>query len=70
VKRPTDLRGICAIILAAGVMISLVAAAVAASIRGHEFSPDETTLLSTVLGAAIGAVATYLGGGRRPPPED
>lgn len=69
-KRPNDLQGICAIILAAGVTLSLVVAAAAAAIRGHTFSPDETTLLSTVLGAAIGAVATYLGSGRRGPPED
>lgn len=70
VKRPTDLHGVVALVVAFGVMVAIVAMAITASIRGHEFSPDELTVVATILGAAIGAVATYLGGGRRPPPGE
>jgi hypothetical protein len=62
---PRDYAGWCAVILAAGVSISLVVASVGGTIRGHELTPDEITLLSTITGAAIGAVATYLGMSRR-----
>jgi hypothetical protein len=31
------------------------------AINPRELSPDETTLLSTIVGAVVGAVATYLG---------
>lgn len=56
-----DFAGLAALVLAAGVMLAVVVATAGAAISHREFSGDETTLLSTVLGAAIGAVATYLG---------
>ena len=65
VKRPTDRGGLVALVLAFGVTVALVDSAIAASIRGHEFTPDEITLLSTITGTSIGAVATYLGMSRR-----
>jgi hypothetical protein len=62
-----DFAGLAAVVLATGVVLAVVIATAGAAISHREFSPDETTLLSTVLGAAIGAVATYLGThGRRP----
>jgi hypothetical protein len=65
--RNRDFAGLAAVVLAAGVVLAVVIATTGAAISHREFSPDETTLLSTVLGAAIGAVATYLGThGRRP----
>lgn len=71
--RNRDYAGLAAVALATGVVLAVVIATAGAAISHREFSPDETTLLSTVLGAAIGAVATYLGThGRRPdaPPPD
>jgi hypothetical protein len=65
--RNRDFAGLAAVVLALGVVLAVVIATAGAAISHREFSPDETTLLSTVLGAAIGAVATYLGThGRRP----
>ena len=65
--RNRDFAGLAAVVLATGVVLAVVIATAGAAISHREFSPDETTLLSTVLGAAIGAVATYLGThGRRP----
>jgi hypothetical protein len=67
--RNRDFAGLAAVVLATGVVLAVVVATAGAAISHREFSPDETTLLSTVLGAAIGAVATYLGThGRRPEP--
>ena len=66
-----DWAGLAAFVLAAGVVIAIIVAIAGAAISHREFSADETTLLSTVLGAAIGAVATYLGThGRSPDPTD
>jgi hypothetical protein len=65
--RNRDFAGLAAVVLALGVVLAVVIATAGAAISHREFSPDETTLLSTVLGAAIGAVATYLGThGRHP----
>jgi hypothetical protein len=65
--RNRDFAGVAAVVLATGVVLAVVVATAGAAISHREFSPDETTLLSTVLGAAIGAVATYLGThGRHP----
>jgi hypothetical protein len=69
--RNRDYAGLAAVVLATGVVLAVVVATAGAAISHREFSPDETTLLSTVLGAAIGAVATYLGThGRRPDAPD
>jgi hypothetical protein len=71
--RPHDL---VAVAISIGVACSLTALAIAAAIaeasEGQKVSESAATLLSTVLGAAIGAVGTYLGGVSRrqdPPPR-
>jgi uncharacterized membrane protein len=70
VTKTHDYAGWCAVILASGVAASLVISSIGGTIRGHMLTPDEITLLSTITGAAIGAVATYLGTSRRGPEED
>lgn len=62
------LRGtsLVALVLSTGVAIAFVALSVGATFNNGPVSTEESTLLSTVLGAAVGAIATYLGtrGGR------
>jgi hypothetical protein len=58
---PTDARSLAALVLAAGVAIAVIALAVGASVHTGPISMEESTLLATVLGAAIGALATFLG---------
>lgn len=53
-----DLAGI---ILTLGVSISLVLLIITQVIHDGHLTTDETTVIATVLGAAVGAVATYLG---------
>lgn len=53
--------GLVAVIIAAGVAASVVIIAVAIFEAPGHLNPDEATLLSTILGAAVGAIATYLG---------
>lgn len=58
-------RGRTAIVLALGVAISAVAISAAIAISSHagsEMDAATAALLSTVLGAVVGALATYLGG--------
>lgn len=58
-----DWHGVVALILATGIAISVVLLAVSEldhGTAGH-ISGEESTLLSTVLGAGIGAIATYVG---------
>lgn len=50
--------------LSLGIAISMVAAMVSV-ISDTEVSPQGAQLLSTIFGAAIGAVATYLGTARQ-----
>ena len=53
--------GLVAFTLALAVLMMLGAGAYLIAINPRELSPDETTLLSTIVGAVVGAVATYLG---------
>ena len=75
----SEATGYAALLLAAGVTAALVVLSIAAGIaEAHtpgRISSEVSTLLATSLGAAIGAVATYLGGQRHhgapdAPPED
>ena len=54
-----------AVILAIGVAASIIAFSIAASVaeasKNFNLSQGAVTLLSTVLGAAVGAVASYIG---------
>lgn len=67
-----------AVLLALGVAASIILISVAVLNTPGHVTEQEATLLSTVLGAAVGAIATYLGahGGREndppepPPPDD
>jgi len=58
-------RSVVAVVIAAGVSLSVLALAVAASVAEASqrltLSKGAVTVLSTALGAMIGAVATYLG---------
>lgn len=63
----TDPRGLAALVLAVGSALALIAIAVGASVHRGPISSEESSLISTVLGASVGALATYLGGGGRRP---
>lgn len=52
---------IVAIILAIGVASAVIVLAVETVLHSGSISTQEASLLSTVLGATVGAVATYLG---------
>lgn len=58
-----------AVVLSAGLAIAICTLAVGAVVHAGPISQEESNLLSTVLGAIVGAVATYLGT-RRPDQED
>lgn len=60
-----DWPGLIVFTLTIGIALSLVIAMVAIVLRSdHDVSPQQSTLLSTIFGAAIGAVATYIGTSR------
>jgi hypothetical protein len=50
-----------ALVLATGVAVAIIALAIGPVWNNGPVSTEEATLLSTVLGAAVGAIATYLG---------
>lgn len=54
-------RGIAAFVLAVGVVATLMTLAIGTVINASSLSELEANILSAVLGAAVGAVATYLG---------
>lgn len=62
---PNVSAGLVALVLSFAVGVSLVAISVSAAVtearRASSVSEQAATLLSTALGAAIGAVATYIG---------
>lgn len=55
-------QGAVAIILALGASTTIILLAVQEIIHVGHVTAEEATLLSTVLGAVVGAAATYLGG--------
>jgi hypothetical protein len=57
-------RAITAMILALGIALSALILCIETILHSGPVSSEEATVLSTVLGASVGAVATYLGGGR------
>lgn len=70
-RREPDWRGIAAVLIVVGVFTVLVIGAVNAGRNSNYVLSDEAlATISTMLGAAIGAVAVYLGGNRRGPPRD
>lgn len=69
-EKDNDARGITGTILAVGVAGSLIlisAAAIVMTHNGRELSASTAALISTAIGAAVGAIATYLGGYSRKP---
>ena len=67
-----DLHGLVALTLAVAVGASIVILAVETILHTGAISEAEATVLSTLVGAVVGAVATYLGVARSsgpPPPE-
>ena len=58
---PRDLHGVVAVILATGVAVTVVVLALETTTHSGAISESEANVLSTVVGAIIGAVATYLG---------
>jgi hypothetical protein len=73
VRHEPDWRGIAAVLIVLGVFSVLIIGAVNASKNANYILSDEAlATISTMLGAAIGAVAVYLGGkgkGGGEPPE-
>jgi hypothetical protein len=70
---PHRSRDVVAYVLAVGLVVALSVTAVGAVLHRGPISAEESALLSTSLGATVGALATYLG--QQPPrppksPED
>ena len=67
-KHEPDWRGIAAVLAILGVFAVLIIGALYAGRNPEKtVSIEEIATVSTVLGAAIGAVAGYMGATRRPP---
>ena len=68
-RHEPDWRGIAAVLIVVGVFAVLIIGAFNAGRNANYVLSDEAlATISTMLGAAIGAVAVYLGGRRRGPP--
>jgi hypothetical protein len=68
VRHEPDWRGIAAVLTVVGVFTVLIIGAVnAGKNQNYVLSDEALATISTMLGAAIGAVAVYLGGRRKPP---
>ena len=61
----SHVRDLVALVLAGGAAVALVVIAVGAAVHTGPISQEESALLSTALGASVGAIATYLGLGGR-----
>lgn len=61
---PREYRAIAAIVLALGITVSAILLCMETILHPGAISSEEATVLSTVLGASVGAVATYLGGAK------
>jgi hypothetical protein len=64
---PTAWRGVAVLILATGLAATIVLLAVETILHSGAISTQEASLLSTTLGATVGALAVYLGGHAGPP---
>lgn len=65
-----DWRGLAAVILATGLTACLFTAALALALNpNRQLTIEESSLIAGVLGGIVGALASYLGAGKRPPPE-
>ena len=62
-------RGWVALLLAFGIAASAIIICIETILHVGPATAEEATVLSTVLGASVGAVATYLGGHLPTPPE-
>lgn len=57
----TSGKNLVALVLAGGAGVAVIVLSVGAVVSGRTLSVEEASVLSAVLGAAVGAVATYLG---------
>jgi hypothetical protein len=66
--------GLIALILAVGVAVSMVIALAGTMLSNEPISSEKASLLSTLAGASIGVIGTYIGahgrGGRRAADEE
>lgn len=70
-KEPRDWRGYIAFVMAVGLAAGFASALImSASARTPPINETTATLLATLGGAMVGAVATYLGGVHRRRPDD
>jgi hypothetical protein len=67
--RSSDWRGVVALLLAIGVAGSALALAIGDAVRVSTPAED-ATILSTILGASVGAIAGYIGARTNQPKPD
>lgn len=67
---PTDIKGLVAIIIASTFGIVLIVPVVGVVVTGRQLTPESTNLISTIAGALIGVLASYIGGKVSSPPTD